>query len=107
MRKQKKGISALKTSFRIWDGKTGLLLKGITVYRLFFIAKNNIKKQKGDMFTFFILTLIASALIFISASFLVGTDKVVDTNMKTIPAITPIKVAKSKTIYLLSYYFCV
>ena len=56
------------------------------MYRYFFMVKNNIKKQKGDMFTFFILTLIASALIFISASFLIGTGKVVDTNMKTIKA---------------------
>ena len=56
------------------------------MYRYFFMAKNNIRKQKGDMVTFFILTLIASALIFISASFLVGTGKVVDTNMKRIDA---------------------
>ena len=49
------------------------------MYRYFFIAKNNIRKQKSDMITFFILTLIASALIFISASFLVGTGRVVDT----------------------------
>ena len=26
------------------------------MYKLFFIAKNNMKKQKGDMITFFILT---------------------------------------------------
>ena len=50
------------------------------------MAKNNIRKQKGDMMTFFILTLISSALIFISASFLVGTGRVVDTNMKKINA---------------------
>ena len=50
------------------------------------MAKNNIKKQKGDMITFFVLTFIASMLIFISASFLVGTGKVVDTNMKRINA---------------------
>ena len=56
------------------------------MYRYYFMAKNNIKKQKGDMFTFFILTFIASALIFISASFLVGTGKVIDTNMKEINA---------------------
>ena len=56
------------------------------MYRYFFMAKNNIRKQKGDMVTFFALTLIASALIFISASFLVGTGKVVDTNMKRINA---------------------
>ena len=54
------------------------------MYRYFFMAKNNIKKQKGDMITFFVLTLIASMLIFISASFLIGTGKVVDTNMKMI-----------------------
>ncbi len=56
------------------------------MYRYYFMAKNNIRKQKGDMLTFFILTLIASALIFISASFLVGTGKVIDTNMKKINA---------------------
>ncbi len=38
------------------------------------------------MVTFFILTLIASALIFLSASFLVGTGRVVDTNMERINA---------------------
>ncbi len=56
------------------------------MYRYFFMAKNNIKKQKGDMITFFILTLMASALIFISATFLIGTGAVVDTNMKKINA---------------------
>ena len=56
------------------------------MYRYFFMAKNNIRKQKGDMVTFFILTLVASALIFISASFLVGTGRVIDTNMKRIDA---------------------
>ena len=56
------------------------------MYRYFFMAKNNIKKQKGDMITFFILTLVATALIFISASFMVGTGRVVDTNMKQINA---------------------
>ncbi len=56
------------------------------MYRYYFMAKNNIKKQKGDMITFFILTLVATALIFISASFMVGTGRVVDTNMKKINA---------------------
>ena len=56
------------------------------MYRYFFMAKNNIRKQKGDMMTFFILTLIASALIFISASFLIGTGKVIDTVMHDIKA---------------------
>ncbi len=56
------------------------------MYRYLFMAKNNIKKQKGDMITFFILTLVATALIFISASFMIGTGRVVDTNMKQINA---------------------
>ncbi len=56
------------------------------MYRYFFLAKNNIKKQKGDMITFFLMTLVASALIFISASFLVGTGRVVDANIKEINA---------------------
>ena len=38
------------------------------MYKLFFIAKNNMKKQKGDMITFFILTFIAALLIFDCAS---------------------------------------
>lgn len=49
------------------------------MYRYFFIAGNNMRKQKGDMITFFILTAIASLLIFISVSFLAGTSKVIDT----------------------------
>lgn len=56
------------------------------MYRYYFMARNNIKKQKSDMKTFFILTLLASALIFISASFLLGTGNVVDTAMKRINA---------------------
>ncbi|MCR4749837.1 MAG: FtsX-like permease family protein [Lachnospiraceae bacterium] len=50
-----------------------------TVYRYFFIAKNNIKKQKSDMITFFILSALASLFIFISLSFMTGAGKVVDT----------------------------
>lgn len=49
------------------------------MYRYFFIAKNNMRKQKGDMITFFFLTAIASLLIFISLSFLAGTGNVIDT----------------------------
>ncbi len=63
-----------------------VFLKGITVYRLFFIAKNNIIKQKSDMITFFFLSAIAALFIFISASFLVDTGKVVDTNRDRINA---------------------
>ena len=56
------------------------------MYRYYFMAKSNIKKQKGDMITFFILTFIASALIYISATYLVGTGRVVDSTMKKINA---------------------
>lgn len=49
------------------------------MYRYLFIAKNNMRKQKGDMITFFFLTAIASLLIFISLSFLAGTGNVIDT----------------------------
>ena len=54
------------------------------MYRLFFIAKNNIKKQRSDMITFFLLSAIAALFIFISASFLVDTGKVIDTNREKI-----------------------
>lgn len=56
------------------------------MYRFFFIAKNNIKKQKSDMITFFILSALSSLFIFISASFLADTGKVIDTNMEKINA---------------------
>ena len=48
------------------------------MYRLFVIAKNNIKKQKGDMLTFFILTFIAAYLIFDSLAALFGMGGVLD-----------------------------
>ena len=48
------------------------------MYKLFVIAKNNMKKQKGDMITFLILTFIASFLIFDSLSAVFGLGKVVD-----------------------------
>ncbi|MCR5700741.1 MAG: ABC transporter permease [Lachnospiraceae bacterium] len=48
------------------------------MYKLFFIAKNNMKKQKGDMITFFILTFISALLIFNCASALGGMGKVMD-----------------------------
>ncbi|MCR5507979.1 MAG: ABC transporter permease [Lachnospiraceae bacterium] len=50
------------------------------MYRYFFIAKNNMRKQRKDMFTFFILTCLSSLLIFISSSLLYGTPRVIDTN---------------------------
>lgn len=54
------------------------------MYRYFFIAKNNIKKQKSDMITFFVLSLIAALLIFVSVSFMLGTGRVYDTNKENI-----------------------
>ncbi len=48
------------------------------MYKLFFIAKNNMKKQKGDMITFFILTFIAAFLIFDCVSAIFGLGKVLD-----------------------------
>lgn len=48
------------------------------MYGLFMMAKNNMKKQKGDMFTFFILTFIAAFLIFDSASVLMGIGKITE-----------------------------
>lgn len=52
--------------------------------RLFFIAKNNMKKQKGDMITFFIMTFLASFMIFTCLNLLIGTFKVLDTNQEKI-----------------------
>ncbi|MBO7374524.1 MAG: ABC transporter permease [Lachnospiraceae bacterium] len=54
------------------------------MYRLFFIAKNNMKKQKGDMITFFIMTFIASFMIFTCVNLLLGTFKILDTNQEQI-----------------------
>ena len=48
------------------------------MYKLFKIAKDNIKKQKGDMITFFILTFISAFMIFDSASAILGIGNVLD-----------------------------
>ncbi|MCR5148353.1 MAG: ABC transporter permease [Eubacterium sp.] len=48
------------------------------MYRLFFIAKNNIKKQRGEMITFVVLTFFATLFIFISLSMLTGSGKIPD-----------------------------
>ena len=48
------------------------------MYRLFVIAKNNMKKQKGDMFTFFILTFISAFLIFDCASAIMGLSNIMN-----------------------------
>ena len=54
------------------------------MYRYFFIAKNNMKKQKGDMITFFIMTFLSAFMIFVCMNLLTGTFRVIDTNKETI-----------------------
>ena len=54
------------------------------MYKLFVIAKNNIKKQKGDMITFFILTFLAAFLIFDALSAVLGMGKVLDSRFEEI-----------------------
>ena len=54
------------------------------MYGLYMMAKNNMKKQKGDMFTFFILTFIAALLIFDSISVLLGIGKVVEDRFRAV-----------------------
>ena len=49
------------------------------MYRFFFIAKNNMKKQKKDMITFFVMTFISAFLIFICMTMLLETGKILDT----------------------------
>ncbi|MCR4649188.1 MAG: ABC transporter permease, partial [Lachnospiraceae bacterium] len=58
-------------SFRIWGGK---------MYRYFFIAKNNMKKQKADMITFFTMTFLSAFMLFICLNLVVGTFSVLDKN---------------------------
>lgn len=50
--------------------------KNFSLYPVYFIAKNNLKKQKGDMFILFLLTLVSGFLMFSSLSILFGADKV-------------------------------
>ena len=54
------------------------------MYKLFKIAKDNMKKQKGDMVTFLLLTLIASFLIFDGMSAVIGMNKVMDSKFDEI-----------------------
>ena len=49
------------------------------MYRFFFIAKNNMKKQKKDMITFFTMTLISAYMIFLCLTMLLETGKIIDT----------------------------
>ena len=54
------------------------------MYKLFKIAKNNIKRQKGDMITFLILTFLSAFLIFICASALSGLGRLLDESFKQV-----------------------
>lgn len=54
------------------------------MYRFFFIAKNNMKKQKGDMITFFIMTFLSAFMLFTCLNLLIGTFRVVETNKENI-----------------------
>lgn len=54
------------------------------MYKIYFIAKNNMKKQKGDLITFFILTFVAAFLIFDCISAILGMGKVQDKCFKEI-----------------------
>ena len=63
----------------VWAGGVKIeTRKGKNMYKTFFIAKNNMKKQKGDMITFFILTFVAALLIFDCISAILGMGKVQD-----------------------------
>ncbi|HCA20890.1 MAG TPA: hypothetical protein DEO87_00755 [Lachnospiraceae bacterium] len=48
------------------------------MYKLFFIAKNNIRKQRGEMITFGVLTFFATLFIFISLSMISGSGNIPD-----------------------------
>ncbi len=54
------------------------------MYRLFVIAKNNMKKQKGDMITFLILTFLAALMLFDCISSMTGIGKVLDAKFEEI-----------------------
>ncbi|MCR5503456.1 MAG: hypothetical protein K6F53_10640, partial [Lachnospiraceae bacterium] len=54
------------------------------MYRYFFIAKNNIRKQKSDMITFLLMTMITAFLLFISISYMTGIGDVIDSVYKKI-----------------------
>ena len=49
------------------------------MYHIFFIAKNNAKKQKGDIITLIVLSLLASFLLYTGGSVLADLSKEMDT----------------------------
>ncbi len=54
------------------------------MYRLFVIAKNNMKKQKGDMITFLLLTFLAALMLFDCVSAMTGIGNVLDAKFEEI-----------------------
>ena len=54
------------------------------MYKLFKIAKDNMKKQRGDMITFLILTFLSAFLIFDCVSAIVGAGRVLDVTFEDI-----------------------
>ena len=54
------------------------------MYKLFKIAKDNMKKQKGDMITFLVLTFISAFLLFDCVSAMIGIGKVMETTFDDI-----------------------
>lgn len=54
------------------------------MYKLFKIAKDNMKKQKGDMITFLVLTFLSAFLFFDCASAMTGMGKVMETTFDDI-----------------------
>ena len=61
---------------------------------IFMIAKNNMKKQKGDMITFLIMMFLTSFLLFDCVSLITGVKKVYEdkfeaTNAPDIMLFTP------------------
>jgi len=54
------------------------------MYKLFFIARNNIKKQKGDMITFLLFTMLATYLVFQCMSALLGLGRILDRRFEEI-----------------------
>ena len=54
------------------------------MYKLFVIAKNNMKRQKGDMLTFLVLTFVSGLMIFDCISAITGMDRIMDAKFEEI-----------------------
>ena len=52
------------------------------MYHIFFVAKNNAKKQKGDIITLLVLSLLASLMLYIGVSVLTGLGNIMDTSAR-------------------------